>query len=95
MSQIHYVNEDGNKVYVHGYDDRIHGYCKYEDVLLPMVWMVTVNDKLANIVTMKIRMGFALDALACPFTKWVTLITNGRPNIFDLLLCLYEEHLIQ
>lgn len=89
------MNEAGNKVYIHGYDDGIHPYCEYEDVLLPMVWMITVNDKLANIVKMKIRMGFAMDAPACPFQKWVTLINNGRPNMFDLLLRLHDEHLIQ
>jgi hypothetical protein len=69
-------------VYIHDFGEgRLQG-CEYEDVLIPLMWLVTVHQKLEQDIVNTFRHGLSLNYLPSPFLHWVLQSKEGIPNIF-------------
>jgi hypothetical protein len=84
------VDEKGEVVYIHDFDDDVRTGCEYEDVLIPMMWLVQKHPPFGKKVVKELRNGYALDNAISPFLAWVIQTKDGLPNIYRVLLQIYK-----
>ena len=88
--QVKYVDEKGEVVYIHEFDGHAWTCSRYEDVLIPMMWLVQHHPPFGQKVVKELRNGYALDNAISPFLQWVMQTKDGLPNIYRVLLQIYK-----
>lgn len=87
LMQARYSDGKGGHVYIHGFNDGPSSHCEFEDILLPMMWLIQIHEPTRHIVTTQIRPGYDLDYVPLPFSQWVTRLNkDGVYNILRVLL---------